>query len=724
MRAHHGDFFPRLLRRQHRLVAHAFPGDAVRACCVTNPGMAFRLSGVPQVITVSAFQNHGAVDAVFPTGFRTRAKDDLRRLAPMNAVLTFHQREGFLRSPGKPHAVVAMLAQNGNVETRSILSAHDGVALEFFPAARSFRRRGRRQPARDSHELFRRNDFLSVGNDAQSLALAVALSGFVPENRQRPPMIADMIKAEIIPGGGHERIHLHRVVRARAQSDQSADDEIAERGVVVILAAVRRALLPLDQQRARDPIAVGGILIFVNPRNDAAIGELEPLRLRVDFQQCKVVIRTNHFLRRAIQQVRQARQRDRRCERPTRPVPLTFVAGVSELESLMTLLRRRQPERREKSVCVHQLFPRDVELRVGQIDVPRSEAVKFAGGRERFVFAARQDFEELRVRVPKFFLHQLLDRGRFVAVLADDVGLAGQFRDPRDRQRIAELIAVDSRAITAAADRDFHPVLAILLPEQAVRIAIRLFPSLVVCDQVRQQLRDHRSITRHAIARPHRIRRPETVATRFATAAKPEAGIVIEKLWITQPASFVKVMSGGAVDGVVFSGPAHVGQKLIHDEARWSSFDVLPVSPPAKVVGGLDVIVRAVEQRNVVLQKIPGRRVGEFTLVEFLVVPLEVIEVMLERFRLEHGVGGCGRGQRASCGTKGGQHNDEGQHSLEARIQAAAFSVVGRFHAALSDESPSEVKPSMDSTDAPTVGSRSIFEERRLRSGDAGSREF
>ena len=96
--------------------------------------------------------------------------------------------------------------------------------------------------------------------------------------------------------------------------------------MVVVLAALDApfagipcAVLPGLQAGPRDPVAVGRILVFIDPRHDAAIVQLEPLRLRVDFQEFKVVLRTDRILRRTVEQIRESGQRDRRRERPTGP---------------------------------------------------------------------------------------------------------------------------------------------------------------------------------------------------------------------------------------------------------------------------------------------------------------------------------------------------------------------------------------------------------------------
>ena len=47
MRAHDGDFFPRLHRRQDRFLAHSLPRHAISAGRIADGGMALRLAGVP-----------------------------------------------------------------------------------------------------------------------------------------------------------------------------------------------------------------------------------------------------------------------------------------------------------------------------------------------------------------------------------------------------------------------------------------------------------------------------------------------------------------------------------------------------------------------------------------------------------------------------------------------------------------------------------------------------
>ena len=236
-----------------------------------------------------------------------------------------------------------------------------------------------------TRKFFRSGDFFAVGEDTQALAFAKMQAGLVEKNRQVPSVIRNLIEAEIIPRLRHKGIDLDRVVTARSQADQAADHEVAECRMVVILAALHAAfagipcaVLPGLQARPRDPVAVGRILVFIDPRHDAAVVKREPLRLGVDSQELEVLLPSDRILRRTVQQVREPGQRDRRGVRPNRPVPLALVTRVRECKFRMPLLSRRQPERRVETLRIHGLFPRHGELRIGQIKIPGRETVQFA----------------------------------------------------------------------------------------------------------------------------------------------------------------------------------------------------------------------------------------------------------------------------------------------------------------------------------------------------------
>ncbi len=71
-------------------------------------------------------------------------------------------------------------------------------------------------------------------------------------------------------------------------------------------------------------------------------------------------------------------KRDRRRKRPTRPVPLALVPLVRDREFGMPLLGGCGPEGGIEAVRVHDLFPGDRFVWIGQVEVPWRVAVQFA----------------------------------------------------------------------------------------------------------------------------------------------------------------------------------------------------------------------------------------------------------------------------------------------------------------------------------------------------------
>ncbi len=89
------------------------------------------------------------------------------------------------------------------------------------------------------------------------------------------------------------------------------------------------------------------------------------------------------------------------------------------------------------------------------------------------------------------------------------------------------------------------------------------------------------------------------------------------------------MMRGGAVDRVVFAGPAHLGQELGDDIAVLGLLDVLTIGPPAKVIRPLEILVRTLEQRNVAIEKRQGIPVWDVG-VPFLVIRIKLRHVLFE----------------------------------------------------------------------------------------------
>src|SRR5262249_14845566 len=63
---HHGLLCPGLSRREDRFVTLPFPGLAIGAGGVTDPGLSVRLAGVPYVVTVALLEDGRTVDVLFP----------------------------------------------------------------------------------------------------------------------------------------------------------------------------------------------------------------------------------------------------------------------------------------------------------------------------------------------------------------------------------------------------------------------------------------------------------------------------------------------------------------------------------------------------------------------------------------------------------------------------------------------------------------------------------
>ncbi len=128
------------------------------------------------------------------------------------------------------------------------------------------------------------------------------------------------------------------------------------------------------------------------------------MRFCIYAQQVKIRLAVDYLLRRAVEQVCQAGECDRRCVRPTGAIPLAFVARVRQLEPGMTLLGGGWTERREEPLRVHQLFPRHRLIRVRQVEVPRRITMQLTDINQLGRVAARQYFEELSCCVPEIHL--------------------------------------------------------------------------------------------------------------------------------------------------------------------------------------------------------------------------------------------------------------------------------------------------------------------------------
>ena len=133
VRAHHRHLLPGLLRGQHRLLTPALPRHAVGAGRVSDRRVPLGLAGVPEVVLVATLQDHRTVDVILPPSLRSRPENDPWRLAPMDTVLAFHQRQAALWAPGQPHPVTRLFPQHRNIETGAVFAPHYRVRVTFDP---------------------------------------------------------------------------------------------------------------------------------------------------------------------------------------------------------------------------------------------------------------------------------------------------------------------------------------------------------------------------------------------------------------------------------------------------------------------------------------------------------------------------------------------------------------------------------------------------------------
>src|SRR5690606_18230665 len=96
---------------------------------------------------------------------------------------------------------------------------------------------------------------------------------------------------------------------------------------------------------------------------------------------------------------------------------------------------------------------------------------------------------------------------------------------------------------SSAADGLLHSIANIVLPEQPVRELTFLFPKTVIRDQIGQQIRQEGGVVINQKAVVNRIRKPTAELMKMRlwftiVAAQPETNVVVEVMFIPQPAAF------------------------------------------------------------------------------------------------------------------------------------------------------------------------------------------
>lgn len=77
-----------------------------------------------------------------------------------------------------------------------------------------------------------------VDEEVKALAVVVFCSGFVVEDGENVAVVEDIVHTEPVPSAfGKQWIDFDEVVGAWSQADESGDDEVAVRGMVIVFAA-------------------------------------------------------------------------------------------------------------------------------------------------------------------------------------------------------------------------------------------------------------------------------------------------------------------------------------------------------------------------------------------------------------------------------------------------------------------------------------------------------
>src|SRR6187401_2300520 len=112
----------------------------------------------------------------------------------------------------------------------------------------------------------------------------------------------------------------------------------------------------------------------------------------------------------------------------------------------------------------------------------------------------------------------------------------------------------------------------------------------------------------HRMKRAHAIGYPASVAARLrAGRAKPIPGRVAAIARVAQPSNFVELMSSRAADGAKSAAPEGAIDEFSKAVSAGSGPEgqVLGDQFPAVIVGGDNVAVRTIEERNIALVPIP-----------------------------------------------------------------------------------------------------------------------
>ena len=426
----------------------------------------------------------------------------------------------------------------------------------------------------------------------------VAVAMLVPKNRDDVAVVEDVVHAEPIPLSlGDERIDLQGAVGTRAQTRKTRDHQIVEGRVVVVAGTLLIAF---------EPVARHLVEVLADVGTTAVVH-----RLDIEFHVAEIALGRYHGVALRVEVVGQSGQRLRRGEGPNRTIPLAF-ADTTGAEFGVATLGSCQAIGGIESLLIVDLQPGVFVTLLGDVEIPRNVADGLTRTTER---VRTTGLEEGTPVVPEFSEDELLNLFGFLLVGGCILLLAHQTGHPGQCLGIAIHVAVDGRTgkllLAAATDRLLHTILHIALPIEPVGQAVGLLPPLVfglhvgieVCeiglvhvDQI--AVVDGRGVPRTELG--HLDHWFSLVAT------IPGVDNLVEVLLVVQPAALVDVVADGAGNQVVFVRVGTLHEELGHAVTHRGLLDVFAQAPPAEVEELLEVVLRALEEGNVLLH--PGRR--------------------------------------------------------------------------------------------------------------------
>ena len=361
------------------------------------------------------------------------------------------------------------------------------------------------------------------------------------------------------------------------------------------------------------------------------------LRLHIAFHVMEIHAVCQYSLRIIIHEIGHCSQSLCRCKRPDSPIPFTLTYAM-RAEFRMTALGSGKSVRCGKAFLVHHFLPcHSVFGRsIRQIEIPRdiADSLAYLGGR-----ISTHRFKEMVVCVPQLILYQRFNGIGFQSIFHGHALISCHDADKRKRFGIAIHITVNSGTgillTTASADGFFHAILHISLPVKSIGQAVCLFPTGIFRFQVFYHIQQKLLVSIDHVTSQYRIRIPRAELSHFSHRASfvtpiPSMDNLIQVFRITQPAALINMMADGTSYQIVFIGIRTVYQKFGHTIAHRSFLDVLAQRPPTIIIHFLEVLLRALEKRNVFFHPLRCAGIGNSLGYILILHAVEIIHIGLE----------------------------------------------------------------------------------------------